>query len=125
MGAASPEGVILMILGLSVRLVATIHGYLYAYAPSNVLIRYLRSPGGCAWALPISVALAAGYLAATAGITAIIDSGGPGWLNMLGLVCVWNSIKFGWLALAGVAHSAGRLALRLLHPDRAGVLGRQ
>lgn len=115
-GAASPEGVILMILTLSVRLVAKIHGFLYAYAPSNVLIRYLRSPGGRAWALPISVALAAGYLAATVGITAIIESGGPAWLNLVVLTCAWNAIKLAWLALFSIPSMLARTLGHASHP---------
>lgn len=87
-----------MVLALSVRLAGAIHTYLYAYAPSNVLIRYLRSAGGRKWALPASLACTIGYLAATAGLTAVLNAGAPGWLNILGLVAAWNTIKFAGLA---------------------------
>jgi hypothetical protein len=89
-----PERLIAMILALCFRLAASIHWYLYAYAPSNILIRYLRSSTGGRWAFPISAALTAGYLAATVGLTSILESGGPGWLNLVTLVCAWNAMKF-------------------------------
>jgi hypothetical protein len=83
-----------MILASSLRLAGTIHGYLYAYAPSNILARYLRSPGRRKWAFAVSTTLSAGYLASSAGLTAIIEAGGPGWLNLLVLTCAWDAIKF-------------------------------
>lgn len=94
-----------MILALSVRLAGRIHWYLYAYAPSNILIRHLRSSGGRSWAFPISAALAAGYLTATVELTAIIDAGGPGWLNLIALTCAWNAIKYTIVGLEGAGRA--------------------
>lgn len=99
-----------MILALSLRLAERLHRYLHAYAPSNVLVRHLRSPAGRQWALPLSAALAAGYLVATAELTAIVEAGGPGWLNLVVLTCAWNAIKFG---AVGVASLWACLAWRL------------
>lgn len=83
-----------MVLAFSIRLAGVIHAYLHAYGPTNVLIRYLRSAGGRTWALPISLACAIGYLAATAGLTAVLNAGAPGWLNILCLTAAWNTVKF-------------------------------
>lgn len=83
-----------MILALCFRLAACIHLYLYVYAPSDILIRYLRSSTGGRWAFPISAALSAGYLAATTRLTSILEPGGPGWLNLVTLFCAWKAVKF-------------------------------
>lgn len=91
-----------MILVLSVRLARRIYWYLSACAPSNALIRYLRAPAGRRWAFPISLAVAAGYLAVLVGLTAIIEAGGPGWLNLVAFICAWNAIKLGWWALFSI-----------------------
>jgi len=104
-----------MILALSIRLAGRTHAYLYAYAPSNVFIRYLRSDEGRRWALPFSAALAAGYLAATAGLNTIIESGGHGWLNMAAALCGWNAIKFAWV---GVGALAGTVSLKAASLNR-------
>jgi hypothetical protein len=89
-----------MILVLSLRLAGGIQRRLYTYAPSNRLIRHLRSPGGRRLAFPTFAAFAVGYLAAVVAVTSIIESGGPGWLNMVALVCAWNAIKFILVGLA-------------------------
>lgn len=94
-----PERLIAMILALCFRLAGSTHRYLFAYAPSNVLIRYLRSAAGQWWAVPVLVALAAAYLLATSELTEIIESGGPGWLNLVVLTCAWNAIKFATFAV--------------------------
>jgi hypothetical protein len=95
-----------MIFVHSIQLAGRISRYLYAYAPSNILIRYLRSAANQRWALLVATALTAGYLAAAAGLNALIDSGGPGWLNLVALACAWNFIKFAWMVLASTAGGA-------------------
>ena len=99
-----------MILMLSVRLAGTIHSHLDAYAPSNMLIRWFRSPGpGQRLALPVSAALAVAYGLLGAWLTSIIESGGAGWFNLFVLVCAWNTIKFSLVAMAAAVRLAGRL----------------
>lgn len=107
-----------MILALCFRLAGSIHWYLCAYAPSNILIRYLRSPVGRRWALPVSAALAVAYLVATAGLTEVIEAGGPGWLNLVALTCAWNAIKFGLFALASAVSATRRLLRQAVRPGR-------
>lgn len=93
-----------MILMLSVRLAAAAHGYLDAYAPTNILIRMLRDSGGQRLAFPISAVLTFAYGLLGAWLTTIIGSGGPGWLNPLALLCAWNTIKFFWIASSAAVH---------------------
>lgn len=93
-----------MILMLSVRLAAAAHAYLDAYAPTNILIRVLRDPGGQRLAFPVSAVLAFAYGLLGAWLTTIIGSGGPGWLNPLALLCAWNTIKFFWIASSAAVH---------------------
>lgn len=87
-----------MILMLSVCQAATVHAYLDAYAPTNILIRTLRDSGREWRAFPVSAVLTVTYGLLGAWLTSIISSGGPGWLKPLALLCAWNTIKFAWLA---------------------------
>lgn len=107
-----------MILMLSVRLAATVHAYLAAYAPTNILIRTMRAPGGQRFAFPVSAVMAVGYGLFGAWLTSIIDSGGPGWLNPLALLCAWNMIKFAWVALASAVVGARRAVAQPLRSRR-------
>ena len=107
-----------MILMLSVRLAAAAHRYLDAYAPTNILIRALRDPGGQRLAFQVSVVLAVAYGLLGAWLTSIINSGGPGWLNPLALLCAWNTIKFAWVAVASTAASVRRVLARPLRSRR-------
>ena len=88
-----------MLLVLSVRLAATIHYYLQAFAPTNILLRHLRTRGGLKWAVPAAVLLVPTYLFAAAINTAVIAGGGPGWLNLVAVTCIWNAMKFAWLGV--------------------------
>ena len=98
-----------MILMLSVRLAGAAHAYLDAYAPTNILIRTLRTTKAQRRALPVSAVLVIAYGLLGAWLTSIIDSGGPGWLNPLALLCAWNTIKFGWFTLASATGTTGLL----------------
>lgn len=107
-----------MILMLSVRLAAAAHAYLDAHAPTNILIRALRDPGGQPLAFPIAAVLTVAYGLLGAWLTMIIGSGGPGWLNPFALLCAWNTIKFAWVAVASTAASARRVIARPLRSRR-------
>lgn len=88
-----------MLLLLSVRLAVTIHYYLGVYAPTNILLRRLRTRDGLMWANPTAVVLVPTYLFAAAIATAVIDDDGPGWLHLVVLTCMWNAMQFAWLAV--------------------------
>ena len=87
-----------MLLVLSVRLASTIHYYLQACAPTNILLRRLRARGGLKSAIPAGLLLVPTYLFAAAIATAVIADGGPDWLNLVVLTCIWNAIKFACIA---------------------------
>ena len=91
-----------MLLMLLARLAAAIHYYLRAYAPTNILLRRLRSRDGIKWAFPAALILVPTYLFAAAIATTVVDDGGPGWLNFVAMTCVWNAMKFALLAPVSV-----------------------
>ena len=83
-----------------------------AYAPSNRLVARLRARGRPGSALA-AMTVGAAYLLSAATATVLLDRGGPGWLNVLVLLFIWNAFK---LALAGpvilFAHARQRSAQR-------------
>lgn len=91
-----------MLLVLSVRLASTIHYYLQAFAPTNIVLRNLRTRGALKWAIPAGLLLVPTYLFAAAITTAVIADGGPGWLNLVALTCIWNAMKFVWMGVLSV-----------------------
>lgn len=88
-----------MLFVLSVRLAATIQYYLQAFAPTNILLRQLRTQRGLKWTIPTALVLVPTYLFAAAIATSVIVDGGPGWLNLVALTCIWNAFKFGGLGV--------------------------
>lgn len=113
-----------MILMLSVRLTGTIHSYLSAYAPTNLIVRHLRTSPQEGIVVFVSLAFTSAYGLAGAGLTSAVQSGGPGWLNVIVLLFAWNTIKFGWFTVASVVSAIGRLLRQLTRPGhRAGVTG--
>ena len=98
-----------MLLILSVRLAAAIHYYLRAFAPTNMLLRRLRTRRGPKWVIPAALLLVPTYLFAAAITTAVIADGGPGWLNLVVLTCIWNAIKFAGMGVLSPFMMLGRL----------------
>lgn len=62
------------------------------YMPSNILLDLIRTRNGLKWGVP-AMLLAAPYLGLAAWCTTLIESGGPGWLHLVVLVCIWNALK--------------------------------
>lgn len=62
------------------------------YAPTNRLIAATRTRRGLRWGIPAMLA-AIPYVLAAYWCVATIEAGSPGWLNLLVLLCAWNSIK--------------------------------
>lgn len=75
------------------RFVARSHAFLQAYAPTNRLVARLRTRRGLKWGVP-AMLIGVAYWYAAAICDSVIDSGGPGWLNLLILVFLWNGLKF-------------------------------
>ena len=68
-------------------------GFLRRYMPTNILIDAVRTRHGLKWGIP-AMLLAVPYLLAASAFTTLIADGGPGWLNLLVLLCLWNALKF-------------------------------
>lgn len=67
--------------------------FLRRYMPTNILLDLIRTRRSLKWGLP-AMLLAAPYLLAASICTNLIADGGPGWLNLLVLLLVWNALKF-------------------------------
>ena len=79
-------------LAISMRLAIALHASLQ-YTPTNLLLSRLRSRHGLKWGVPLMV-LGAAYFLAAAMLTNWLHNGGPGWLNLLALLGIWNGVKF-------------------------------
>lgn len=64
------------------------------HAPTNRLLARLRTRQGLRWAVPVALVLVPPYLFAASIATTVMEDGGPGWLNLLVLLLIWNAIKF-------------------------------
>lgn len=62
------------------------------HAPTNLLIAATRTRRGLRWGIPATLFAIPYLLAAYCCVTAI-EAGGPGWLNLVVLLCGWKSIK--------------------------------
>ena len=67
--------------------------FLRRYMPTNILLDAIRTRRGLKWGVP-AILLAAPYLLAASTFTTLIADGGPGWLNLLVFLCLWNTMKF-------------------------------
>ena len=74
---------------LSIR----IHYFLRRYMPTNILLDLIRTRRGLKWGVP-AMLLAAPYLFAASICTNLIADSGPGWLNLLVLLFIWDAMKF-------------------------------
>ncbi|MBW1637512.1 sulfate permease [Microbacterium resistens] len=63
-----------------------------SYAPTNLLLVATRTRRGLRWGIP-AMLLAIPYLLAAHWCVTTIENGGAGWLNLVVLLCSWNSIK--------------------------------
>lgn len=93
--------------------VAITHRFIQAVAPSNLLVRSVRSAAP-RWTIAAALLGLATTLLVTMHVVAdAVSAGAPGWLNLLVLVLAWDALKVGWLAvgvvvrrIAGVARQA-------------------
>ena len=79
-------------------LAASIHirDFMRRYMPSNVITDLVRTRRGLKWGIP-AMLLAVPYLGVAYWCTTLLDAGGPGWLNLVVLLCVWSGLKMLWL----------------------------
>ena len=73
-----------------------IRDFLRCYMPSNVIADLVRTRRGLKWGIP-AMLLAVPYLGVAYWCTTLLDAGGPGWLNLIVLICVWSGLKMLWL----------------------------
>ncbi|WP_347347619.1 sulfate permease [Nigerium sp.] len=71
---------------------AEVRYFLRRYMPSNVLLDLIRTRKGLKWGMP-AMLLAGPYLAIAFWCTTLIENGGPGWLHLVVLLCIWNALK--------------------------------
>jgi hypothetical protein len=81
---------------------AIAHGYIKAYAPSNVLTRHIRTTRPRWWIAGALVALAGALAFGAHGLTIAVAAGAWGGLDLIAGILAWDAIKFACLA-AGVA----------------------
>lgn len=61
--------------------------------PTDILLDATRTRKGLQRGVP-AMLLAVPYLLAASTLTTLIADGGPGGLNLLVLLCLWNTMKF-------------------------------
>ena len=66
-----------MLLLMSVRLAAALHGFLRTYMPTNILVRHLRARRCLRWSIPTALVMVSAYVFAASVTTTLIERGGP------------------------------------------------
>lgn len=61
--------------------------------PTNILIEAIRTRRGLKWGVP-AMLLANPYLLCARTCSELLAAGGPGWLNLVILLFLWNPLKF-------------------------------
>ena len=67
--------------------------FLRTYMPTNILLDALHTRRGLKWGAP-AMLIAVLYLLGAWLLTVWIADGGPGWLNLVVLLFIWNALKF-------------------------------
>jgi hypothetical protein len=78
---------------LLIAFVSRIYAFFQRSMPTNILIRATHTRRGLKWGAP-SMLLAGVYIVIAAALAQLMAGGGPGWINLLVLVCLWNALKF-------------------------------
>lgn len=68
-------------------------GFLRHYMPTNRLLGFLGRRDRLKWGL-LAMLLAVPYLLAASTCAQIVADGGPGWVNLLVILFIWNAFKF-------------------------------
>lgn len=104
-----------MLLLLAVPVLATValaHRCLQTYAPSNVLVRRVRSARPRWGVVGGLIGTAVVLLAMVHVVAGAAAAGAPGWLNVIVLVLAWDAIKFSLAALDIVCRRMARPVFR-------------
>jgi hypothetical protein len=86
-----------MMLILALGVAALAHRYLQMYAPSNAIVARVWRKRPCARVVGGLLILSAALAFVAAILADWVANGGPGWLNLLVLIAVWDAFKFGTL----------------------------
>lgn len=81
------------------RTVATIHGSVKTYAPSNIAIAYLRSPRGLKWAIPAALIAVPTYLYFAWLMNILVDRCATEWLYLITVIAWVDACKYAALAV--------------------------
>ncbi|WP_199182286.1 sulfate permease [Cryobacterium sp. M91] len=77
-----------LILGATARS----YFFLCRFMPTAIVIDAINTRRGLKWGVP-AILLAVPYALAAIYFRAQIEAGGPGWLNLLVILCLWNTLK--------------------------------
>ena len=97
--------------------------FLRRYMPTNILLAAIHTRRGLKWGM-LSALLAVPYLIAAVVCVGLVESGAPGWVNVLVLLFLWNALKFivvGPVSLIRLLHVRAREA-RVRRRDRVRVM---
>jgi len=67
--------------------------FLRRFMPTAVVIDAINTRRGLKWGV-LAMLLAVPYALAAIYCRAQVEAGGPGWLNLLVILCLWNTLKF-------------------------------
>ena len=71
------------------------------YMPTNILLDVIRTRQGLKWSVPAMLLTIPNLYAANL-LTVLIGDGGPGWLCLLVVLCIWNAMKFAFMGPVSV-----------------------
>ena len=71
-------------------------------ANADWMAKWLRSPRGLKWAVPVALVATPAYLGLTALAIEFAARPGLGFLNVLVFLFFWNAAKFAWMAVLSV-----------------------
>ncbi|WP_241988764.1 sulfate permease [Cryobacterium sp. TMT1-2-2] len=76
-------------------LAATARSYFFLrrFMPTAIVIDAINTRRGLKWGVP-AMLLAVPYALAAVYSRGQIEAGSPGWLNLLEILCLWNTLKF-------------------------------
>ncbi|WP_174845360.1 sulfate permease [Cryobacterium sp. Hh11] len=83
--------------------------FLRRFMPTAIVIDAINTRRGLKWGVP-AMLLAGPYAFSALFCRAQVDAGGPGWLNLLVILCLWNTLK---LLLVGPISLVKLMAVRV------------
>jgi hypothetical protein len=90
--------------------VAFVHRVIQVVAPSNLLVRSVRSARPSGRLAAALVCMTAVLLFTMHVVADAVSAGAPGWLNLVVLVLAWDVLKVVWLAVGVTLRNTIRVA---------------